>query len=278
MHEVDSDSKFPAYGDEIPASTVVEVPESFWLSKDSEFDWFDRTAFLERNESTKGYTNNSTNLNPNVNPSHSNPSSQRYSVNLKSKAAILGLPKTQKTTYVDSKRRQCKPVNVRLFPKRSNSIGKTPATVLVTEPSSPKVSCIGRVRSKKCRSRRKTTGSVSEPMRSASQRSGRSGSSRVHKAGFMSRIASLFRSEGHRSSKNSKPVEKVKEPVDKSCSRKINVTVKPVWSEPGTPSEPPALGGMMRFASGRRSDCLDDDGDVAGRHSLDLGRRGVWVG
>ncbi|XP_071741075.1 uncharacterized protein [Rutidosis leptorrhynchoides] len=281
MHNTDSDSQYPAYGDEIPDSTVVEVPpESFWLSKDSEFDWFDRNVLFERNESTKGYTN-SANLNPNVNPSHSNSSSQRYSVNLKSKAAIIGLPKTQKPNYIDSKRRHCKPVNVRLFPKRSNSIGKTPATVLVTEPSSPKVSCIGRVRSKRCRSRRKTAGPVIEPVRSASQRSGRAGSSRVHKSGFISRITSLFRSEGHRKRKDGKPVEKENKPVEKCGSRRMYVTVKPVCSEPGTPTEPLGLGGMVRFASGRRSESWvvsdGDDTDVDGRHSLDLGRRGVWV-
>ncbi|KAL9659822.1 hypothetical protein QQ045_024631 [Rhodiola kirilowii] len=45
------------------------VPESFWLSKDAELDWFDRNAFLDRKDSTK------TNQNHN---SVSN-SSQRFS-------------------------------------------------------------------------------------------------------------------------------------------------------------------------------------------------------
>ncbi|XP_024981879.1 uncharacterized protein LOC112518427 [Cynara cardunculus var. scolymus] len=261
---------------EIPDSTLVEVPadfppESFWLSKDAEFDWFDRNAFLERKESTRG-NSNSMNLNPNVNPGHSNPNSQRYSVSLKSKAAIIGLPKTQKTTYVDSKRRQCKPVNVRLFPKRSDSLGKAPTTVPVTEPTSPKVTCIGRVRSKRCRSRRRSSAQASQPEKSASQRSG---TSRGHKTGFMSRITSLFRSEGSRRRKNCKSSEKVKEPAENPAPRRICVTVKPVNSEPGTPSEPPALGGMMRFASGRRPEPESwggSDDDVAGRHSLDSGR------
>ncbi|MCD7452657.1 hypothetical protein HAX54_017717 [Datura stramonium] len=39
-------------------------PESFWLSKDAEFDWFDRNAFLDRKQSTKGIGPNTTNLNP----------------------------------------------------------------------------------------------------------------------------------------------------------------------------------------------------------------------
>ncbi|KAI3678446.1 hypothetical protein L6452_37740 [Arctium lappa] len=262
---------------DIPDSTQIEVPpdfppESFWLSKDAEFDWFDRNAFLERKESTRG-NSNSMNLNPNVNPSHSNSNSQRYSVSLKSKAAIIGLPKTQKTTYVDSKRRQCKPVNVRLFPKRSDSLGKAPTTVPVSEPTSPKVTCIGRVRSKRCRSRRRSSAQASQPEKSASQRSG---TSRAHKVGFMSRITSLFLSKGSRRRKNCKSSEKVKEPPENSAPRRICVTVKPVNSEPGTPSEPIALGGMMRFASGRRSESWGgSDDDVAGRHSLDSGRREV---
>ncbi|CAH1446912.1 unnamed protein product [Lactuca virosa] len=138
---------------------------------------------------------------------HSNLNSQRYSMTLKSKPAIIGLPKTQKMTYVESKLRQCKPANIRLFPKRSNSVGKAPTTVLVTEPSSPKVSCTGRVRSRRCRSRRKSSAQANQPEKSASQRSG---TSRPHKAGFMSRITSLFRSEGHRRKKKGKSSEKSK--------------------------------------------------------------------
>ncbi|KAI3806336.1 hypothetical protein L1987_22235 [Smallanthus sonchifolius] len=294
MQQIDSESRNPVgcddrkighedatedVDDDIPDSTVVEVPsdfppESFWLSKDAEFDWLDRNAFLERNESMKGYST-STNLNQIVNPSHSNSSSQRYSVNLKSKAAIIGLPKTQKTTYVDSKRRQCKPLNVRMFPMRSYSVGKAPTTIPLMEPSSPKVSCIGRVRSKRCRSRRKSSGQAIEPAKSASQLSG---TGRAHKSGLLSRITSLFRSEGHRRRKNSKTsLEKFKAPVENSVPRKISVSVKPVSSEPGTPSGPAALGSMIRFASGRKPESWggSDDYDVVGCHSLDSGLRGV---
>nr|XP_043636728.1 uncharacterized protein LOC122607761 [Erigeron canadensis] len=271
------DLHFEAEDSDIPNSTVVELPsdfppESFWLSKDAEFDWFDRNAFLERKESTKGNSNSSSmNLNPSINPgsSHSTPSSQRYyAVNSKSKAAIIGLPKTQKTTYVDCKRRLCnKQVNLRLFPTRSNSVGNSRrTTVLVTEPSSPKVSCIGRVRSKRCK--KNLAEKTIEPAKNASKRSG-----------LMARFKSLFRSKGQQCRKSSKPGEKVKEPVESLMpgSRRICVSVKPVMSEPGTPTAPAGLGGMIRFASGRRSwgssDCEDDY--VSGRHSWDLGRGGA---
>ncbi|KAK1412779.1 hypothetical protein QVD17_34281 [Tagetes erecta] len=272
---------------DIPASTTVEVPadfppESFWLSKDAEFDWFDRNAFLERKESTKGNSNSnssysSMNLNHqivHVNPSYSNNStSQRYSVNLKSKAGIIGLPKTQNTTYVDSKRRVCKPVNVRLFPMRSFSVGRAPTNVPVMEPSSPKVSCIGRVRSKRCRSRRKSAVQAIEPVRTVRSTSQRSGTGRVRKSGLLSRITSLFRSERHRRRKNGKDKsEKMKLSRESSVQRKICVSLQPVSSEPATPSGPPALGSMLRFASGHRSEGLgvSDEYDVAG-----FGLRGV---
>lgn len=233
---------------DIPNSSEFIPPESFWLSKDSEYDWFDRNTFLERKESTKG-NSNSKNLNPNVNPSYSRSNSQKFSVNLKSKPAIIGLPKSQKNTHVDSNRRNCKPANVRLFPKRSGSAGRTSGGVTVTEPSSPKVSCIGRVRSKRCSTRRRLA--VAQP---ASQPV----VTQCKKTGLISRIASLF-GNNRRKSKSS---VKVNEQSENSYSRKN--TVKPVNSEPATPPEPPVLGGMNRFASGRRSENWTDDIDTAG--------------
>lgn len=249
---------------DIPDSSEFVPPESFWLSKDSEFDWFDRNAFLERKESTKA--SNSKNLNPSVNPSYSRSNSQRFSVNLKSKAAILGLPKTQRNTHVDSKYRQCKPANIRLFPKRSSSGGRTPGAVPVAEPSSPKVSCIGRVRSKRCRSRRRSSAAATRSEKPVAvvqpEKTGKG-----QKPGIISRITSLFRSEGSRRRKNNKSSVKFNEHLENSASRRSSVTVNPVNSEPATPSAPPALGGMNRFASGRRSESWTDNIDIAGHRS-----------
>lgn len=239
---------------DISDCTEFVPPESFWLSKDSEYDWFDRNAFLERKESTKG-NSNSKNLNPSGNPSYSRSNSQRFSVNLKSKAAIIGLPKTQKNTHVDSNRRHCKPANIRLFPKRSNSGGRAPGAVPVAEPSSPKVSCMGRVRSHRCRSRRKSSTSATQPAKPVSQQEK---TSKVQKTGLVSRITSLFRSEGHRRRKSNKSSIKGNEQLENSTSRRNCVTVKPINSEPSTPPDPPALGGMNRFASGRRSESWTD--------------------
>lgn len=239
---------------DIPDSTQFVPPESFWLSKDSEFDWFDRNAFLERKESRKG-TSNSKNLNPGGNASYSRSNSQKFSVNLKSKATIIGLPKTQKNTHIDSNRRQCKPANVRLFPKRSNSGGRAPGAVPVAEPSSPKVSCMGRVRSHRCRSRRRSSTSATQPAKPVSQQEK---TGKVQKAGLVSLITSLFRSEGHRGRKGKKSSMKVHEQSENSTSKRNCVTVKPINSELSTPPDPPALGGMNRFASGRRSGSWTD--------------------
>ncbi|KAI3447460.1 hypothetical protein Pfo_004125 [Paulownia fortunei] len=245
----------PTKNDVVPdghAAVDVEPdfpPESFWLSKDAEYDWFDRNALYERKESTKG-NSNSTNLNPSINPS-ANSNSQRSSVNLKSKASIIGLPKTQKTTFVDTKRRTCKPANTRLFPKRSETVGKS--TVPVAEPGSPKVSCMGRVRSKRCRRRSNSLKRKEKPMEKL-----RSGGEK-QKTGFCSKVMSMFRSKkGHRkpSRSGSRKVVEVseEEPVVVEPRRK-SVTLKvreiPVGGE--TMTEPPGLGGMKRFASGRRS-------------------------
>ncbi|KAL3825760.1 hypothetical protein ACJIZ3_021789 [Penstemon smallii] len=209
-------------GDEVPPDFP---PESFWLSKDAEYDWFDRNAFFERKDSTKG-NNNSSNLNPHLNP-NPNPNSQRFSVNLKSKASIIGLPKSQKATFADCKRRSCKPANLSLFPKRSDSM---------VEPGSPKVSCMGRVKSKRCRRRSNSlrrSGKPVEKLRTGVEK---------EKTGLYSRVMSMFRSKKC----PKKPTRSGSRKVVEDPVRRIPVSTEPVV-------EPPGLGGMKRFISGRRS-------------------------
>ncbi|KAG8374122.1 hypothetical protein BUALT_Bualt11G0098100 [Buddleja alternifolia] len=203
-------------------------PESFWLSKDAEYDWFDRNAFYERKESAKFGNANS---NPLVNPSSN---SQRLSISLKSKskASMIGLPKTQKAAFVESKRRTCKPANIRLFPKRTASAAAAgKSAVPVAEPGSPKVSCMGRVRSKRCRRRSNSVKRDEKPVDK-------------HRTGFYSKLMSIFRSKKG----GGKPV--------RSGSRKVEVVEEEVVvAEPErrSVSITPGLGGMNRFASGRRS-------------------------
>ncbi|CAH9078957.1 unnamed protein product [Cuscuta epithymum] len=227
IKEIPGDDGIDSGDIEIAAPTDLP-PESFWLSKDSEIDWFERNAYFERKESTKGAIPNSGSL-PNPN-SNSYSQSQRFS---KSKASIIGLPKGQKTAYAESKRRAGnKPGIIRLFPpKRTGSVGKP-----VAEPSSPKVSCIGRVRSKH-RRRRSSSRNENPIERSRSDRENR-------KPGFYSRFLAMFTSAGKKAGK-----ERNREPP--SGPAKIVKATRSCEIPLG--SGQPGLGAMNRFASGRRS-------------------------
>lgn len=256
----------PGKDEHIPVEDVPPdfPPESFWLSKDAEFDWFDRNAFLERKESTKGGIAVSSNSNP---APSSNSNSQRFSMNLKSKASIIGLPKTQKPNFIDCKRRNNKPANVQLFPKRSQSAGKS--ALGMVEPSSPKVSCMGRVRSK--RSRRRSA----EHSRKKEKSVGRSRSDDHEKRrkGLYSRVLSMFggrRDKKTGRSRSDKVQVQESTTVEEEAPRRsaaFKMREFPIGTEPAI--EPPALGGMKKFASGRRSGSWStDDFDVALSDSL----------
>ncbi|WMV52452.1 hypothetical protein MTR67_045837 [Solanum verrucosum] len=216
-------------------------PESFCLSKDAELDWFDRNAVLERKESAKD-------LHPNLNSN-----SQRIPLTLKTKTTFFGLPKS---SSVDPKRKTCKPANIRFFPtKRSESALKA---VSAPEPVSPKVSCMGRVRSKKGRRR---SCEASQKCEISLQRS-KSSRTPKRKIGFYTRVLSMF---GF-SRSNIKPVKDSIErthdsiPEEPVPPRKSNAVViekvrkVPVSFEPVSVSDSSGLGGMMRFTSGRRSE------------------------
>ncbi|GFQ01529.1 hypothetical protein PHJA_002296800 [Phtheirospermum japonicum] len=228
----DDPKKNDVIPDEVP-------PESFWLSKDAEYDWFDRNAFYERKDSTRG---NSMNLNPG-----SNSNSQRFSGNLKSKASIIGLPKSQKATFVGTKRRMCRPANIKMFPKRTESVGKSTTPV---EPGSPKVSCMGRVRSK--RSRRRSN---------SLRRSEKAHGVEKQKTGFYSKVMGMFRSKKcHRKPSRSGSRKVVEVLMEKQAvvgslrkSKSVTVKVREISVSDQPTAEPPGLGGMKRFASVRRS-------------------------
>ncbi|XP_054803385.1 uncharacterized protein LOC129306699 [Prosopis cineraria] len=237
----------------LPKNNPDSPPESFWLSRDEELDWWDRNAVYERKESTKGNSSNSTNLNPSL-------KSRSQRVSLKSKASIIGLPKPQKPSFGDAKnRRNHKPGNTRLFPKRSASVGKSESSVI--EPSSPKVSCMGRVRSRRDRNRRLRIRQRSSESGTAKEKLMRS-KSRGRKPGFFESFRAIFRPR-----RQENKVQKADLPPEDSPSSKNRTTlprnstasdIDASFAEPTprnsvTESEPPGLGGMKRFASGRRS-------------------------
>ncbi|MED6159239.1 hypothetical protein PIB30_040443 [Stylosanthes scabra] len=248
--------------------TDFQPPQSIWLSGDAEFDWFDRNAVVyERKESTKGSSSIfATSSNPG-----SNNNSQRFSKNLmKSKATIIGLPKSQKSAFADASKSRRVHHNARLFPKRSASVGKS-GSVAVYEPSSPKVSCIGRVRSsrnRRFRSRQRSISSSSAVAAAASatstaaiarQKSSRSGR---RKTGFFESVRAIFRS-----GRRGKPVQKPDPSSEDSSKKKKNKSRKSRGNSDNNKAsqndksfnesvsvEPPGLGSLNRFASGRRSE------------------------
>ncbi|XP_021728636.1 uncharacterized protein LOC110695717 [Chenopodium quinoa] len=246
------------------------APESFWLSKDAELDWLDRNAFLDRKDSGKGGSNtNSSNLNP----VHISAGSQRYSANLKSKASLIALPKPQKQNYAEVKnRRHCRPSSVRLFPKRSEPAGKP-----VVEPGSPKVSCMGRVKSRK--------GSRRGKNRKKGIESGlvRNKSVKERKPGFWKNFRSIFQSKRGNNNLSSQPQQLDDEEfvgvVKRNNSKKkrgfnSNNNCGGL-SEVGS-VEPSGLGGMKRFASGRKSDSWAGDVEADGAKSEPLGGGPIW--
>ncbi|XVE61479.1 hypothetical protein DITRI_Ditri06bG0043600 [Diplodiscus trichospermus] len=226
-------------------------PESFWLCKDAELDWFDRNVFYERKESHKGNSvSNSTNLNPNLN---SNSNSQRFSWRI-SKASIIGLPKPQKSCFVDTKnRKNCKAGNIRLFPKRSSSVKSDPPVV---EPSSPKVSCMGRVRSKRDRNRRlKKNCQKSAEVEAVKEKSTKK------RSGFFSSFRAIFQSNEKAREPHALPVtpsppasSDIRSRLPPDDRHPISIEREIAESEPVV--EPVSLGGMKRFTSGRRSEPL----------------------
>ncbi|KAG8483848.1 hypothetical protein CXB51_022614 [Gossypium anomalum] len=232
--------------DEIPADFP---PESFWLSKDSEFDWFDRNAFYQRKESHKGNSApNSTNLNPNLNPDSN---SQRFSVR-KPRASIIGLPKPQKSCFAETNnRKNTKPATTRLFPKRSGSVKTDPPVV---EPSSPKVSCMGRVKSRRDRNRslRKNR------QKSAEAETVKEKTARRSRSGCFPNFCAIFGSTGKAREPRSLPPEAPSPPRNSDIRCRLPPDDREAISmEPEiTETEPVSLGGMKRFASGRRSEPL----------------------
>ncbi|CAA0829660.1 Unknown protein [Striga hermonthica] len=213
-------------------------PESFWLPKDAEHDWFDRNAVYERKDSTRGNSNPNSAINPSMNGSNS----QRSSA--KSKASIIGLPRTQKAAFADPRWRTCKAANAGLFPNREK------ATVTEAEPGSPKVSCMGRVRSMSGRRRANPPGTEGK----TAEKSGIGGGER--RSGSCADVMRVFcLKNGSRrpfrsgSGKVVEGPEEEEEPPRRSA----------IWEQREIPAggeragDTPGLGGMVRFKSGRRS-------------------------
>ncbi|KAL9238894.1 hypothetical protein vseg_013263 [Gypsophila vaccaria] len=219
------------------------APESFWVSQDAELDWLDRNAVIDRKDSGKA-----------AQPHHpSSTGSNRFSGSLKSKPSIIGLPKPTKPNY----RRPCKGSSIRLFPKRSDSVGNK------SEPSSPKVSCMGRVRSRRGKSRRKA--GVGENNKNIQDR----------KPGFWNNFRAMFQPKPLKTEEDwDSGVPPSNNSNKKNKSKKTNKNKKREFDSNDCSSagaEAPGLGAVKRFASARRSDAwaADLQGD-SGPHHVDV--------
>ncbi|KAI3831781.1 hypothetical protein MKW92_036058 [Papaver armeniacum] len=258
-------------------------PNSINLKKEEELDWLSKTGGLfERNHSTKPSPSRS------ISHSRSSSASQRFFTSLKSKASVIGLPKPQNSCLVIAGgRRNCKstvPTKSRLFfPKRSRSKSSSSAPPL-SEPSSPKVSCIGRVRSTKesfvAKSRSFRFRNSIRSVDDESKKNSPSSSSKPHKNGFWSSVRSVFRIGGGKK-KNLSGLDSnsnSKKKISKSASEKVVVVSGDLKNKGPAVSEPPSLGGLKRFTSGRKSGSwggLDEfEGPVGGDRGSVFSRRG----
>ncbi|GAB2227125.1 hypothetical protein Droror1_Dr00008935 [Drosera rotundifolia] len=203
------------------------APDSFLLSKSAELDWIDQNAYIERKDSAKSHNNNVTNTT-------TSSSSQRFAVNFtlsRPTSIISGIP-TKKPSH---HQRQCsvRGRNLWSIPKRSS--GKSSAAV-VSEPGSPKVSCMGRVRSKRAGKKMKEK-------------------KKKKRNGFWGCVRGLlFRSGRGTEPEEKKEGEEVKEAKEKE---------KAVEAEKAA-LVAPRLGAVQRYSSGRRSGALAGDLETDG--------------
>ncbi|KAG2560120.1 uncharacterized protein LOC120643595 [Panicum virgatum] len=224
-----------------------EPPESTRLRLGDDIAWSEINGVYDRDDSLKENTNPKCLL---KNHPHHNGSSQRFSGNLKPTAApIIGLSGKL------GARRQHHHHPPAIFPKKAKTGGGGRAPkAAVPEPESPKVSCIGKVLSDRERAR---LGRPPRP-RGGSRPPGCCGG-----LGFLMR----------RSRSRNSAVECVDQsppslPPLAEAARRSEARVAEAEAEEETAAPAPGLGGVRRFASGRRAPewaaaMEEDDGHVA---------------
>ncbi|CAA6660665.1 unnamed protein product [Spirodela intermedia] len=236
-----------------PAKGMDEPAESFRLPFKEEIDWVDRNAapFFDRDDSTKEVTNpKSANHhfsgNLGTNP-RANSTSQRFAG--KPKAPIIALPnKLRHSGYLGHSRRHAP-----IFPKKGQQGIKPPAPE--SEPTSPKVSCMGRVLSDRDRRRfrRRTPTPAPAPVPSTTTVRKRSG--------FWTAIC---RVSCFRRPRRSAAVDDDGLPSSRNTTTTTKDGSTPREDADGeAPAAPPGmgLGAMKRFTSGRRSESWADELD-----------------
>lgn len=153
-------------------SYYYDPPESFWLSKDSERDWFDQNAAMQRKTSMKFAFSGKANNKNFKTVSHDNQNRTLFSI-----------PKTRKSFPGDGRvNKGVKPKS--RFTRSRSEPGRKTLKQMVSEPGSPKVSCTGRVRRSKSKKESRTirTGFWKKVRAALKIRSGEKGGDNVQTA------------------------------------------------------------------------------------------------
>ncbi|CAH9065696.1 unnamed protein product [Cuscuta europaea] len=131
-------------------------PESFWVPKDSEQDWFHQNATMQRKSSLKLARSSVTGNCHHHHHHSSNPFSHRSLSTLNhhdhNKSSLLALPISDANLWHNKAAAKTR----MLFRSRSEPGGKGRLVTDGAEPGSPVVSCTGRVRSMKKEAGKKT--------------------------------------------------------------------------------------------------------------------------
>jgi hypothetical protein len=247
------------------ASRAGDPPESTRLRMGDDVAWSEINGVYDRDDSLKENTNPKCLLKNHPHPHHHNnngSSSQRFSGNLKPTAApIIGLSgklgaqggAARRHHHHHHHHHHHPPA---IFPKKAKTGGGGRAPkAAVPEPGSPKVSCIGKVLSDRERAR------LGRPPRARGGSSRPPGCCGGFGFGFLMR-RSRSRNSAVECVDQSPPPPPLSEAARRRRAKEMEeeVVVPAAAAAPG-------LGGMRRFASGRRAaewaDEMEDDGRVA---------------
>ncbi|KAL4575315.1 hypothetical protein LXL04_022157 [Taraxacum kok-saghyz] len=129
--------------------TENNPPDSFSICQAKVADWLDHHTFIERKASVKFAVTKTQDFSTQTRSSH-----RSVSLNQRPKLSIIGFRKKQvhQPDGGKSSKHNEKPENIRLFRNRSEP-GRD-YCLLITEPVSPRVSCVGRVGSVRVRGRK----------------------------------------------------------------------------------------------------------------------------
>ncbi|KAL4557436.1 hypothetical protein LXL04_035613 [Taraxacum kok-saghyz] len=123
-------------------------PDSFWVSNNKVTDWLDSHTYIERKASVKLVP-----VSRKFDPTQTRSSQRSVSFNQKPQATIIGFRQKPPAHSGDGKSKQSDRQDNRGFFKNRSLPGKS-FFQQVSEPRSPRVSCIGRVGSMRGRARR----------------------------------------------------------------------------------------------------------------------------